>query len=237
MRSNPANATMLLFIWCLWCSPRLLESFVPLALPPSNMCIGGGRTRERTTRLRGARFSSSKAPSPAFPPSRVSRAKWRENKIVRSGPGHLGGVALNAQSSEGGAVEWQQSAQQVVSRRRFVRQEHGTEAAGKVSEGRKGRAENVLESCLQERGLKLQPCGQDCMGAIAHCVHWANVPNLGLDSPDPVCMHVRLCMSMGTIMCTYDCCSLLVWLSFLQCTRLPVRIHAACIHSVTRVHI
>ena len=92
-------------------------------------------------------------------------------------------LAARRLADDGGAGAWG-NGRHIVRRRRPVG--NGGDKGG-------GRDVLLLRECLEERGLQLGDCGADCLRVIAHCVHRADVADLGLDMPDVERTLRRLC--------------------------------------------
>ena len=99
----------------------------------------------------------------------------------RARPRHL--LLAARPADDGGAGAWE-NGRHIVRRRRPV---------GNDGDVRGGRDVLLLRECLEERGLQLGDCGADCLRVIAHCVHRAEVADLGLDMPDVERTLRRLC--------------------------------------------
>jgi hypothetical protein len=148
-----------------------------------------------------ASFALILALGPLWMPPRLPSfplpAAGTKGTLPRSPPAVCGGWAVRRIVSKstphvmGAAPRWEHP-EHLVSRKHGILRRpvgwgsdmNGTPSGAGRAVGECSGAQELLQSCLKERGLELVPCGQDCVGAIVRCVHAARIPELGLDAPD-----------------------------------------------------
>jgi hypothetical protein len=189
---EPCTLRQLLSLCCILFGLVCLESFTPLAWYSPGMATWWEHKENENAQHRVFRRRISWVPRSTFSHS-ISAARPRRSWNLRVRRVQDVRICAHDENMEQawkgkeGVKDWEEESE----RKSLMQREAGarTGQTMRASAGwRSGwgltSAQEVLRNRLEERGLKLFPCGQDCLGAIAQCIHLANIPNLGPDSPD-----------------------------------------------------